>query len=360
VFGEGHLTKTQARIRSDSLIWPIATALLSIGGIFLLAAISRTGGKSGVNAGHIATKFQRILRMDIGRFILFLFLAMETAFLIAAGAPLWSSSPQGAVVTPGVAALKAAVGDSTVGFGPPQCLAGPPTGLGVYPNANIFYGIHEFFAYDPALPGEYLSAWTAASGQAGGVPLLGEFCPAINSVKLARQFGVSFVLEPAGSHGPSGSILDGIFDNEDLYKIPGAGAANLVGLNAPADSTGKVVKVDHPSPSSWRVVTSGSTPQLLRLHLTRLPGWHATIDGRPLSLKPFSGVMMEAQVPRGRHVVELTYWPRTFTVGIVLAIVGVLCLAMAAVVSTLRQRRSGTCGRVRSASQGLGPHSFRP
>ncbi len=199
------------------------------------------------------------------------------------------------------------------------------------------------------------SVWTAASGQAGGVPLLGEFCPAINSVKLARQFGVLIVLEPAGSHGPSGSILDGIFDNGDLYKIPGAGAANLVGLNAPADSTGKVVKVDHPSPSSWRVVTSGSTPQLLRLHLTRLPGWHATIDGRPLTLKPFSGVMMEAQVPRGRHVVELTYWRRTFTVGIVLAIVGVLCLAMAAVVSTLRQRRSGTCGRVRSASQGLGP-----
>ncbi len=77
--------------------------------------------------------------------------------------------------------------------------------------------------------------------------------------------------------------------------------------------------VTHPDPASWKMVTSSTTPQVLRLRLTDLPGWHASIDNRPLALHRFSGIMLQARIPAGRHTVVLTYWPEDFTVGIILA-----------------------------------------
>ncbi len=58
-----------------------------------------------------------------------------------------------------------------------------------------------------------------------------------------------------------------------------------------------------------------------------MPGWHATIDGRPLALKRYAGVLLEARVPPGRHTVVVRYWPETFTEGLVLAGAAALGLA---------------------------------
>jgi uncharacterized membrane protein YfhO len=58
---------------------------------------------------------------------------------------------------------------------------------------------------------------------------------------------------------------------------------------------------------------------VLRLRLTDVPGWHATLDGRPLRLERFSAIMLQARIPAGNHTVELQYWPGSFTLGIVLA-----------------------------------------
>ena len=69
--------------------------------------------------------------------------------------------------------------------------------------------------------------------------------------------------------------------------------------------------------------------QVLRLRLTDEPGWHATIDGRPLALVPYAGVMLQARNPPGNHIVELHYWPETFTAGLILAAGCVLVLMIA-------------------------------
>ena len=106
--------------------------------------------------------------------------------------------------------------------------------------------------------------------------------------------------------------------------MPGAAAATLIplsvgaklpGLNAP----GTPVSVSYPDPASWRVVTKAGGSQLLRLRLTDVAGWHASIDGKPLALERFGGIMLQARIPPGSHVVELHYWPETFTVGLVCA-----------------------------------------
>ena len=132
--------------------------------------------------------------------------------------------------------------------------------------------------------------------------------------------------------------------DEDLYRVPGAGAAvetplgpggTLPSLDAP----GKVVAVTYPAPTIWRVVTDGASAQELRLHLTDSPGWRATIDGRPLRLSSYAGMMLQARVSPGHHVVELEYRPARFTVGVALAGVSVLALVGALVVGRARRRR---------------------
>ena len=78
-----------------------------------------------------------------------------------------------------------------------------------------------------------------------------------------------------------------------------------------------------------------ASSQVLRLRLTDVPGWHASLDGQPLALRPFNQVMVQADIPPGTHTVELHYWPETFSVGIVLALVSVVCLVAAPISDAL-------------------------
>jgi hypothetical protein len=79
------------------------------------------------------------------------------------------------------------------------------------------------------------------------------------------------------------------------------------------------------------------------LRLTAVPGWHASIDGRPLALRSWaSGLMLEAKVGPGEHVLVVHYWPDAFTAGIVVgagAAVGLAVTASAGVVLGRRRRR---------------------
>jgi uncharacterized membrane protein YfhO len=89
------------------------------------------------------------------------------------------------------------------------------------------------------------------------------------------------------------------------------------------------------------VVTHASGPQVLRLRLTDVPGWHATIDGRPLTLIRYNRVMLQARIPAGLHTIELHYWPDSFTAGLVIALVTVAALAVVPVLLRRRRRASG-------------------
>jgi uncharacterized membrane protein YfhO len=99
--------------------------------------------------------------------------------------------------------------------------------------------------------------------------------------------------------------------------------------------------VSYPDPASWKLTTTSAGPQLLRLRLTDVAGWHASIDGKPLGLERFSGIMLQARIPPGSHVVELHYWPETFTVGLVCAAGAVAGLVVGVVFGWRRRRATG-------------------
>ena len=87
------------------------------------------------------------------------------------------------------------------------------------------------------------------------------------------------------------------------------------------------------------MVTNSATKSVLRLRLSNVPGWHATIDGKPVDVDPFARIMLQVRVPPGRHVVDLHYWPNTFSIGIIFAFCAVLGLAILLILSRVLSRR---------------------
>jgi Bacterial membrane protein YfhO len=333
-FGRDDLPANQTTIRAESFIWPVVETVVGLAVVATLTWVHRRA--------NAAVGSRRPSPVSAGRLAGVALLACEAAFLVAAGAPLWTSSSTPFESTPAVVGLKGVVGSSVVGLGGTLCFL--PPGLGIPENAQVAYGIDELAIYDPLIPSAYFSSWRAASNESPGIPNDSVYCPGINTAKLARLYGVSFVLERAGSPGPQGGVFDKAVGNEDIYRIPDAGAATLTPLAADgglpkADAPGVPVTVTHPDPSRWKLESDADSRQVLRLRLTNVPGWHASIDGRPVPLRTFAGVMLQVEVPPGRHTIELYYWPATFTIGLVLAGLAVVGLASAFTVYGLAQRR---------------------
>jgi hypothetical protein len=336
--GELKLADTITRHR-DSLIWPAVQSVvgLALAGLWWRArgggAHSRRGARPFVVSG------------------LALLLALETGFLLSSGIGFWSVSSGYLPTNPGITALQKSVGSSLVGFGDcglQRYVTGPTASLGIWPDVNVAYGVREFEVYDPILPESYYRAY-AAIGKghiAASLSELGIFCARIKTVEQAQVFGVSYVLEPPTRFGgPPGSVPVGPVGAEELYRVPDAGDATVtpapaVMASLATDAPGTPVPVTHPDPASWRVALHTTTASVLRLRLTNVPGWRATIDGRPVALTPWAnGLMLETRVPAGSHVVELHYWPVAFSAGLVVAGVVLVGLVGAAPVAVVLRRR---------------------
>jgi Bacterial membrane protein YfhO len=343
--GPAHLSALQAPIRSRGLRWLLIGVVVGLVAVAIdLVVVRHRSGPRPSRAPAAAKGRNGLLRRaGTGMGTGVLLLTAETVFLVVSGMGLWTSSATPFVPTPAALALQRAVGGSLVGLGTPQCLF--PPGLGIPVNDNIIYGVRQLAVYDPLIPRSYYVAWQDSTGQVGGQPSVSHYCPGVTSASIARQYGVSYVLEPHGTAGPTGGVFDTRVGDEDLYRIPGAAPASLVPVTTaatfpPADAVGTPVTVTQPDPSSWRLTTHSDAVAVLRLHLTNVPGWHATIDGKALPLIEYSKVMLQARIPPGRHVIELHYWPSAFTAGIVLFDLAVIGLVAAPLVAAVRRRRS--------------------
>jgi hypothetical protein len=333
VVGVSHLAKHQ-----HSLVWPAVQAVVGLGAGAALWARARRRSPAHARGGAI------------GRAVAVVLFAVESAFLLSTGASFWSVSSSYFPTNPAVTELQDTVGNSLVGYGSCRALAyltSSPQEVGIRPDVNVAYRIREMAIYDPILPESYLKSWVAAGGAPTPHSLaqLGIFCTRIATINQARLYGVKYVLEPANRKGPLGSVFVRRIGAEDLYSIPGAADATVLavgnGGEPPLFAYGSAVPVTHPDPASWRVALQATSTEVLRLRLTNVPGWQATLDGRPLKLEPWaSGAMVEARIPPGSHVVELHYWPPLFRDGLVVAAVVVGGLGLSAVFAVGLGRRA--------------------
>jgi uncharacterized membrane protein YfhO len=83
--------------------------------------------------------------------------------------------------------------------------------------------------------------------------------------------------------------------------------------------------------------------------VTDVPGWHATIDGKPVTLQRYDGVMQSLSVPAGTHRIRLWYSPGTLLDGGVLAALAVVGLLLAGIISL----RGGARRRPEPIEEGL-------
>ncbi len=328
VVGRGDLPSAEASIRVTSFFGPAFGIVAGLVVVMALAWYNRRARTS-----------ERFTPAHAGTIAGLALLACETVFLLSSGMPILSSSAAYLPPTPAEVALKQAVGNSLVGFGPSPCGQ-----LGEDPSLNDVYGVYEFDAYDPIIPGSYYTSWVHNTHTGVALQAYNEFCPEITTLSEARLYGVSYVLEHSGTPGPTGSTFVRTVGDESLYSIPHSGIATVTALGhggalPPVEAMGTPVPTSRPGPASLRVTVSAPTPQVLRVRLSDLPGWHATIDGRPLPLESYAGMMLQARVPSGHHTIVFRYWPATLTVGLIMALLSAAGLATALVVAHVHKRR---------------------
>lgn len=326
-----NLSAARAHIRAESFVWPAAQVILGLFVVGVLAWAARRRKRDRPGSGGLPWGAVAGLALLIA----------ETAFLITAGTPLWSSATRFLPTNAPEGDFLRAVGTSTVGFSSCASVDGYAD-LGLLPDVNDAYGVHELSVYDPIIPRAYYRSWAAATGKPAPLSVAGVFCPSITTAALARHYGVAYVLTPAGAAAPSGTVFDKDVGSEALYAVSASGPATLT-PTAPDGSVegpkvaSTVVPVDSPDPTTWRLFTDATTPSTLHLRITDVPGWHATLDGHALPLTAWGDAMLQAEIPPGRHTVVVRYWPSTFTIGIGLALCSVIALMVASLVGWRRQ-----------------------
>jgi hypothetical protein len=313
------LPAAAAQIQAQSFVWPVVgLGALAVGSAVLLVSSRQTRS--------VQTKNLRApSRSMIVATTLF---AAEAVFLLTATPNLWSSSKTFLPTTPAVAALQHEVGNGRVGFAACPSIQSFPD-LGIWPEANDLFSVSEDATDDPIIPKSYFTSYFDYLGESVTTSDA-LYCPSMTSARLARHFGVGYVLAAGGSPAPSGTKLVNDIAGEDVYRVPGGGVITVEPRGAPQDSPNATVEaVQTSDPNAVRVVVAVTTPSTMYVHITNFPGWTATINGHKLGLHNWGGSMLSASLPTGRHVILLSYEPETFKVGIILAAAAALVFAIA-------------------------------
>lgn len=326
----GALTASQAHIRERSFLWQVVGVVGCWVVLVAIVLLRKTSSSSDPGGDRLDAKRCLALRRERGSLAAAVLIAvLAVGFLASSNGPLWSGPQHYFTKTPAEVSLIRAVGSGTVGFGGCASVGGYAD-AGILPEANAAYGVHEISFYDTtAAPLTYYKSWAVTTGQPESAAVNGVFCPSMTSASLARHYGVEFILDPPGLPRPKGTVLDTTIAGEKLYRVPGAAP---VTLSARQERSGQVGPVTHPTPAVWRFDVKTRYRVKMHIRLTDVPGWHATIDGRPLQLDSWNYVMMQAEIPPGNHVVVLNYWPSKFTLGLVIAVLSAIVIVVASIV----------------------------
>jgi hypothetical protein len=322
---------TLESLRRSSLIWPTATIVA----VVLLVVASWVFRRSSP---------ERPWARRASSLAALVLLGAQSAFLLFAGVGINSYSHDANPVTPQVATLTSIVGSKLVGLdgGNTNCAASSPhnqifcgvrlwRGVGFYPEMNISYGVDELGLHDPTIPQAYFDAWPVPNAEQVTPVNLNLFAPDVDTVALARRYGVAYVLAAPGEPAPKGMQLEAMISGEALYFVPGSERFSFVGAASTGSGPGRVsahvISSSHPSDAKYVVDVSAPRMSKLAVRITDVTGWHAvTNTGKTLTLLRYEGGLLSVEVPAGTRTVTLTYWPRRFTEGIIVAVLALAIL----------------------------------
>jgi len=166
----------------------------------------------------------------------------------------------------------------------------------------------------------YIAFWEATGGRA---------------TRLYDMLNVKYVLVKEGTPLPEGKFVkvfgpvQGVEVYENQAFLPRAWVApadvDLANLAPPAP----VAAVQVSEYTATRMSFQVTTPAPARLIISEFwyPGWTATVNGAAVAIDPANDALRSVAVPAGAATVTLTYWPATFTWGLIAAGVGLILVA---------------------------------
>ncbi len=113
----------------------------------------------------------------------------------------------------------------------------------------------------------------------------------------------------------------------------------LTGTLPPPDPTATgTTQMFWDGPNRLYVRVQTSAPAYLVVAVTADPGWHAQLDGKPVSIATADGIYQAVWVPSGQHTVVFTYRPPSLQWGLLAASVGGAMLLLALTLTTVTRR----------------------
>lgn len=137
-----------------------------------------------------------------------------------------------------------------------------------------------------------------------------------------------------------GQIADPEFDPRTTALIDHETAAKIDQslLQASAENSGSVSILNRTT-TTLSVETDSGYPSILVLSEMFYPGWKTTVDGRDVDLWRVNYNLRGVSVPAGKHLVELSYRPKSLQIGAVATFATALCLLAIFVWSKKRERQ---------------------
>ncbi len=133
-----------------------------------------------------------------------------------------------------------------------------------------------------------------------------------------------------------GQILDPDFDPRTMALVDPETAKVLIpGFSRnesnhpaiqPEGGTQNLASIISRQPTKLVIEANATKASLLVLSEMHYPGWTVKVDGAESGLLRVDYNLRGVQVPAGKHVVELSYWPESLTKGAIISLTTALCL----------------------------------
>jgi hypothetical protein len=327
--GEPGLHGAAREARRTALYWPSILLLLCGVVVFVLRRRHPPGNSA-----------LRYLGPAVGA----AFLIVQSVFLLSAGIGLNTFAPGIVPTTPATSELRSLVGAGMLGLDGGNTTCAGSRGLvcgfriwtswGYMPEMNLLYGVRELAVHDPIVPAAYLRGWPVPdAGQTiNNTVDINFFAPSVNSVRLARLYGVTDVLAAPGMPPPAGMVRIATIRRMAVYRVPGSATFTLDGTAGPRIRQARAV-----SDNEYSVEMRSGPAATLTARVTDFSGWTATAGGRGLSIRRTPQDLMSIAVPAGTTDVVLSYEPRGLRDGLWLA--GAAVLGLCIWFGVLRHRR---------------------